>query len=110
VFVEGQGGTLQLRTTTFLLGLAAACTGGGGPAERRLPERAMEQPSIEQVVATRTAELLRIEGVQGVGQALCDKEPCIRVYLRSADVAKLLPQRLDGYRVDGVVTGEFRAR
>lgn len=60
---------------------------------------------IEQVVAARTPELMRIPGVQGVGQALCDDVPCIRVYIVNDSVRSRLPAQLDGYTVSAVVTG-----
>lgn len=64
--------------------------------------------TIEQVLAAHTPELLRIEGVEGVGQGLCEDAPCIRVYIRRPEVAGRLPGRLDGYPVSPVVTGVIR--
>jgi hypothetical protein len=64
--------------------------------------------TIEQVLARRTPELMSIEGVQGVGQALCSGTPCIRVYLFDEAARARLPRQLDGYPVTGVVTGTIR--
>lgn len=69
-----------------------------------------ERPPIEQVLARRTAELMRIDGVEGVGQALCADQPCIRVYIRTETVRERLPRELEGYTVSAVVTGPVRAR
>lgn len=65
--------------------------------------------TIEQVLVRRTPELMRIVGVQGVGQGLCDGTPCLRVYVIDAAAAERLPAMLDGYRVSSVVTGVIRA-
>jgi hypothetical protein len=66
--------------------------------------------TIEEAIAARTPELLRLTGVVGVGQALCDGSPCIRVYVRTAEAVRDLPARLDGYPVSPVVTGLVRRR
>ena len=68
------------------------------------------QVTIEDVLARRAPELMRIDGVEGVGQALCDTTPCIRVYIRTDTVAARLPRTLEGYAVDPVVTGTVRPR
>lgn len=63
---------------------------------------------IEQVLARRTPELMRIEGVQGVGQALCDSVPCIRVYVLDAAAQARVPARVDGIPVSAIITGVIR--
>lgn len=68
------------------------------------------EADIEEVVARRTPELMRIPGVSGVGQALCDQSPCIRVYIVSESVRARVPQTLDGFEVSVVVTGVIRPR
>ena len=88
--------------------LAACSPSGGERAQDPELEEAAVSRSIEEVVAARTPELMRIEGVEGVGQALCEGQPCIRVYIRTAAVERHVPQRLDGYRVSTVVTGMIR--
>jgi hypothetical protein len=67
------------------------------------PERVLGE-----VLAEHAPTLLRIDGVEGVGEGLCDGRPCLRVYLRSADVAVFLPRELGGYPVSTVVTGVVR--
>jgi hypothetical protein len=102
---QGKEHHLQVRSLTVLLALAA-CTSCGGRGQAT-PDPTLS-PTIEQAVAARTPELMRIQGVVGVGQALCEGAPCIRVYVRTAEVARALPDRLDGYRVEAVVTGMIR--
>lgn len=68
----------------------------------------MEREGIEQVLARRTPELMRIEGVQGVGQALCDSVPCIRVYVLDAAAQARVPPHVDGIPVSTVITGVIR--
>jgi hypothetical protein len=46
--------------------------------------------------------------VAGVGQALCDGAPCIRVYVIDAAAQARVPARLDGCPVSTVVTGPIR--
>ena len=97
------------------LALLLGCAGSNGAAEPQAEqaesstagedERVM---SIEEVLQARTPELMSIEGVVGTGQGICDDEPCIRVYIVADSVASSLPARLDGYRVDPVVTGRVR--
>lgn len=63
---------------------------------------------IEDVLARRTPELMRIEGVAGVGQALCDGKPCIRVYVLDAAAQTRIPASIDGVRTSAVITGQIR--
>ena len=90
------------------LGLAlllAACSSGG--ADRTGEDEAVAA-DIEAVLVRRTPELMRIDGVQGVGQALCDGAPCIRVYVVDARAQARVPARLDGFPVSTVITGVIR--
>jgi hypothetical protein len=63
---------------------------------------------IEDVLRRHTPELMRIEGVQGVGEAVCDGTPCIRVYVLDAAAEARVPARVDGVRVSAVITGPIR--
>ena len=86
--------------------LVSACStteDGAGTPEGMVSE------TIEQVLVKRTPELMRMAGVQGVGQGLCNDKPCIRVYVADSAAAGRLPSTLDGYTVSPVVTGTFRA-
>jgi hypothetical protein len=86
--------------------LLAACSSGG--ADRTGREDDAVAADIEAVLERRTPELMRIEGVQGVGQALCDDSPCIRVYVLDAAAQARVPARLDGIPVSTVITGVIR--
>ncbi|HSK20517.1 MAG TPA: hypothetical protein VK912_15290 [Longimicrobiales bacterium] len=94
---------LAVAVATLIL---AGCSSGGNDRNTSGDESVKED--IEAVLERRTPELMRRAGVQGVGQALCDGRPCIRVYLLDASVAASLPDSLDGYPVSTVVTGPIR--
>jgi hypothetical protein len=108
-----QEAALLLRALPLAL-LLAGCAGSNGAAE---PESGSTAPpsaesersmTIDEVLKQRTPELMQLEGVVGVGQGVCDGTPCIRVYIVADSSAAGLPARLDGYRVDPVVTGPVR--
>ena len=86
--------------------LLAGCSAGGADPTGREDE--VVTADIEAVLARRTPELMRIEGVQGVGQALCDGAPCIRVYVLDAATQARVPAHLDGFQVSTVITGVIR--
>ena len=86
--------------------MLAGCSSGGNDRNSSGDDAVKED--IEAVLERRTPELMRRAGVQGVGQALCDGRPCIRVYLLDESVAASLPDSLDGYPVSTVVTGPVR--
>ncbi len=67
--------------------------------------------SIEEVIKEHSGELMSISGVVGVGQGLCDKIPCIKVYIikRTPELDKKIPALLEGYEVSIEITGEIRA-
>jgi hypothetical protein len=85
--------------------LLTACSSGG--ADRTVEDEAVAA-DIEAVLERRTPELMRIAGVLGVGQALCDTAPCIRVYVVDTAAQARVPARLDGFPVSTVVTGVIR--
>jgi hypothetical protein len=91
--------------------LAVAGTSCVGSSQRNGEERQVEPLPIETVIERRTPELMSIPGVVGVGQALCDGRPCIRLYLseRTPEVERRIPAELDGYAVDTIVTGRIDA-
>ena len=70
----------------------------------------MEKP-IEQVLREHTESLMALPGVVGTAQALCSGEPCIRVFVAEAteELLKQIPEELEGYPVDVLQTGEFKA-
>ncbi|BAY38136.1 hypothetical protein NIES2111_24810 [Nostoc sp. NIES-2111] len=68
--------------------------------------------TIEQVKEQYEFDLLRIDGVVGVGISECENEPCIKVYLKneSLNLKKQIPKQLDGFKVDTQVTGSIQAQ
>lgn len=62
---------------------------------------------ITAVLSRHAAGLLAIEGVEGVGEAECDGNPCIRVFVRDASV--VLPREIEGIALSVVVSGSFQA-
>lgn len=69
-------------------------------------------PTIEQVKEQYESDLLRINGVVGVGISKCEEKPCIKVYLEneSPNLKKQIPKQLDGFKVDTQVTGAIQAQ
>ncbi len=69
-------------------------------------------PTIEQVKEKYESDLLRIDGVVGVGISECEDKPCIKVYLEneSPNLKKQIPKQLDGFKVDTQVTGTIEAQ
>jgi hypothetical protein len=69
--------------------------------------------SIEQVKARHELDLLRIEGVQGVGVGLDEKgqQEVIKVYVNKKTplLQQRIPSEIEGFPVDVEVSGEFRA-
>lgn len=86
---------------------AVACTTNGAEESHSTQEVTVDA-DIEAVLARRTPELMRIEGVQGVGLALCDSVPCIRVYVLDAAGQARVPHRIDGIPISTVITGVIR--
>ena len=54
---------------------------------------------------------MALEHVVGIGESLCNGEPCIRVYLAQADHQTLneIPAKLDGITVIKEISGSIRA-
>lgn len=69
-------------------------------------------PTLQEVKDAHTDEWMRLPGVVGVGLARCDEEDCIRVMLSrpSPEAEEAIPERIEGYRIDLVVTGPVRPR
>ena len=67
--------------------------------------------SIEEAIKEHSEELMSIPGVVGVGQGLCDNNPCIKVYIikKTPELDKRIPALLEGYEVSIEITGEIRA-
>ncbi len=68
--------------------------------------------TIEEVLTEHTDAWMSISGVTGTGIGKCGDTPCIRIYVSGNvdDVRSHIPDEVDGYMVDLVVTGRFEAR
>lgn len=75
-------------------------------------ENTMSSKAFIEVLKEHTNELMSIPGVVGVAQGLCDKKPCIKVFVveMSSELDKKIPKNLNGYSVSVEETGEIKAR
>ena len=71
----------------------------------------MTKKSIEEVLEGHTRELMALPGVVGTAQGLCEKKPCIKVFVirKTPDLERRIPEALDGYPVSIEETGKIRA-
>ena len=92
--------------------LAVAGSNACGSRAPRGGDTSEASRTIEEVLAAHTDSLMALPGVVGTAIGLCDRTPCIRVFLfdSSATVRRRIPAQLEGYRVSAEVTGPFRAR
>ena len=74
-------------------------------------ELAMAPHTIEDTLERHTAELMSVPGVVGTAEGLCGDEPCIRVFVveRTAEIDRLIPETIEGYKVVVEESGEIRA-
>ncbi len=71
----------------------------------------MPGKSIEAVLKEHTEAWMSIPGVVGTAQSLCDDDqPCIHVYVTAltAAIRQQVPDTVEGYPVEIIITGEFR--
>ena len=71
----------------------------------------MTANKIEKVLQEHSIDLMKIPGVVGVGQGLCNKRPCIKVYVvkKVSELKDKIPKKLEGYSVQIKETGIIRA-
>ena len=70
----------------------------------------MPEKTIQDVLKEHTKELLTIPGVVGTAIGLCDKKPCIRVYVvkKTSEIDQKIPAILKGFPIEVEETGEFK--
>jgi hypothetical protein len=70
-----------------------------------VPEKA-----ISQVLAERTDDLMSLPGVVGTGQGLCNRRPCIKVYVvkKTPELEEKIHRLLDPCPLSIEETGRFR--
>jgi hypothetical protein len=71
----------------------------------------MNENSIATAIEIHGPELMELNNVVGIGESLCNGQPCIRVYLAQADhqTLKEIPAELDGITVIKEISGPLRA-
>jgi hypothetical protein len=103
---------LSLIITAILI---FAVTAGGcaqKTSENDQGENTMPSKALKEVLEQHTDELMSISGVVGVGQGLCGKKPCIKVFVvkRVPELDKKIPKQLEGYAVSMEESGEIKMR
>ncbi len=71
----------------------------------------MAEMSITQALEEATPGLMKIEGVVGTAQGLCDGAPCIKIYVAKMTPGLLgqIPATIAGHPVVIEETGPFKA-
>ena len=72
----------------------------------------MLDQTIEQVLAAYTAGWMSITGVVGTAIGERSGEPCLRIMVvkKTPEIRAAIPDRVEGFPVDVVEVGVFRAR
>ena len=94
-----------------------ACSGpeGGHEGATEEPvdsaEEASVSQSIEESQGRLTEVVMALPGVEGTAIGACGGKTCFKVYVAemTPDVAEQIPASFEGYEVEIVRTGEFRA-
>ena len=86
--------------------LAAACA----PSTPGDGDTSMAHRSIEEVQNAHTDSLMKVPGVVGTMIGACDARPCIKVLVvrLTPELRRVIPDSLDGYRVELEETGIVR--
>ncbi len=98
-----------------VLGLAVVLGGPASPARDAAADegkgKAMAEMSITQALEEATAELMKIEGVVGTAQGLCEGAPCIKIYVarKTPELLRQIPATIAGHPVAVEETGPFKA-
>ncbi len=92
-----------------VLGAAHAPARHGTAAEGK--GKAMADMSITQALKEATPGLMKIEGVVGTAQGLCEGAPCIKVYVarKTPELLGQIPATIAGHPVVIEETGPFKA-
>ncbi len=116
---DGGGGKAKMALTARglmgVLGLAVVLGGALGPAGHVAVAEgkgeAMAEMSITQALEEATPGLMKIEGVVGTAQGLCDGAPCIKVYVarKTPELLAQIPASIAGHPVVIEETGPFKA-
>jgi hypothetical protein len=71
----------------------------------------MSDIKIKEILKRYTDKLMAVPGVVSVAEGKSHGKQCIRIFVIDSkpEILKLLPDTLEGYPVDVVESGEFRA-
>jgi hypothetical protein len=97
-------------TGMFLIcGSIAVCA--NETSENGENDKHMAQKPIEEVLKEHTNRLMSLPGVSGTAQSLCERQPCIKVFVikKTPELEQKIPSVLGGYPVVIQETGKFRA-
>jgi hypothetical protein len=106
---------LMARALMGVLGLAIALGGAAGPARDAVAAegkgKTMAEKSITQALKEATPGLMKVEGVVGTAQGLCQGAPCIKIYVanKTPELLAKIPATIAGYPVAIEETGPFKA-
>ncbi len=83
---------------------------GGEGIDAQSEGNPMAPRTIEEVLKENARKVMSIPGVVGVGQGLCEGNPCIKVFVvkKSPELDQKIPKTLGNYRVLIEETGEIR--
>ena len=71
----------------------------------------VHEKTIEAALRENADRLMSLPGVVGIGEGLCDGEPCIKIFIgrETPELLRQIPTELEGYTVAVEETGEIRA-
>jgi hypothetical protein len=104
-----------LPTLILVLAVSACASNQGENRGDSVENEEVPEPTsatIQEVQEAHTPEWMQLAGVVGTGIGLCNGEPCIRIFLSrpSPETEAAIGERVEGHRIDFVVTGDFTPR
>lgn len=71
----------------------------------------MQKDNIREVLTKHVAKLMDIPGVTGLAEGKLQDEPCITIFVTddTPEILSRIPSNIEGYPVQVVGGGEFRA-
>lgn len=106
---------INLKAIILFIGIVALGSSAdpcaGQRENDRIGEGGMPEKTIEEVLKKYTPELMSKPGVVGMGQSLCDGQPCIKVFVakETPELKREIPETLEGYPVVIKESGKFQA-
>ena len=93
-----------------VLCLSALLIGCGSQEQSRPGNALMPEKTVSAVLKEYTASLMALPGVVGTAEGRCDRQLCIKVYVRekTPEIVKKIPPQIEGYPVTIQETGVIR--